>query len=107
VARPITDLTQNKGLDFYWKLLQVVVFQQHKDAFTSTPILRHFVAGLEVIIEMDVSNFAIGCILFQKHVGRLHPIAFHSRKIELAEKNHDIHDKEPLAVVEVFKHWRP
>jgi hypothetical protein len=27
--------------------------------------------------------------------------------MELAEKNYDIHDKELLAVVEAFKHWRP
>jgi hypothetical protein len=27
--------------------------------------------------------------------------------MELAEKNNDIHDKELLAVVEVFKHWQP
>jgi hypothetical protein len=26
VARPITDLTQNKGLDFHWGPLQVVEF---------------------------------------------------------------------------------
>jgi hypothetical protein len=27
VARPITDLTRNKGLDFHWGPLQVVAFQ--------------------------------------------------------------------------------
>jgi hypothetical protein len=27
--------------------------------------------------------------------------------MEPAEKNYDIHDKELLAVVEAFKHWRP
>jgi hypothetical protein len=107
VARPITDLTRNKGLDFHWGPLQTVVFQQLKDAFTFTPILKHFDPTLEVIIEMDASNFAIGCILSQKHNGQLHPVAFHLRKMEPAEKNYDIHDKELLAVVEAFKHWRP
>jgi hypothetical protein len=75
--------------------------------FTSTPILKHFDPALEVIIKTDASNFAIGCILFQKQNGRLHPVAFHSRKMEPVERNYDIHDKELLAVVEVFKHWRP
>jgi hypothetical protein len=27
--------------------------------------------------------------------------------MELVEKNCDIHDKEILTVIEVFKHWRP
>jgi hypothetical protein len=107
IARPITDLTQNKGPDFHWGPTQTVVFQQLKDAFTSTPILKHFDPSLEDIIETDASNFAIGCIPSQKHNGRLHPVAFHSRKMELAEKNYDIHDIELLAVVEAFKHWRP
>jgi hypothetical protein len=107
VARPITDLTQNKGLDFHWGPTQMVAFQQLKDAFTSTPILKHFDLSLQVTIETDASNFAIGCILSQKHNGRLHPVAFHSRKMEPAEKNYDIHDKELLALVEAFKHRRP
>jgi hypothetical protein len=105
VARPITDLTRNKGLDFHWGPTQMVAFQQLKNAFTSTPILKYFDPSLKVIIETDASNFATGCILSQKHNGRLHPVAFHSRKMEPAEKNYNIHDKELLAVVEAFKHW--
>jgi len=38
--------------------------------------------------------------------GRLHPVAFHSRKFTPAEINYEIHDKELLAVVDAFKHWR-
>jgi hypothetical protein len=75
--------------------------------FTSTPILKHFDPTLEVIIETDARNLAIGCILSQKHEGSLHPVAFHSRKMELAEKNYDINNEELLVVVEAFKHWRP
>jgi hypothetical protein len=107
VARPITDLTRSKDLDFHWGPLQTVAFQQLKDVFTLTPILKRFDPTLEVIIETDASNFAIGCILFQKQNGRLHLVAFYSRNMEPADRNHDIHDKELLAVVEAFKHWRP
>jgi hypothetical protein len=67
VAQPITDLTQNKGLDFHWGLMQMAAFQQLKDAFTSTPILKHVNPALEVIIETDASNFTISCMLSQKH----------------------------------------
>jgi hypothetical protein len=106
VAQPITHLTQNKGQDFHWGPLQVVGFHQHKDAFTSTPILKHFDPALEVIIEMDVSNFAIGCILFLKHVEKLYPIAYHLRKMEPVEKNYTFYDEKLLTVVKAFKHWR-
>jgi hypothetical protein len=107
VASPITDLSRNKGLDFHQGPTQMVAFRQLKDAFTSIPILKDFDPSLQVIIETNASNFAIGCILSQKHNRRLHPVAFHSRKMEPAEKNYDIHDKELLTVVEAFKHWRP
>jgi len=33
-------------------------------------------------------------------------VAFHSRKFQPAEINYKIHDKELLAVVDSFKHWR-
>src|SRR5204863_6059060 len=34
------------------------------------------------------------------------PVAFHSRKLSPAEQNYDIHDKELLAIMDAFKHWR-
>jgi hypothetical protein len=55
----------------------VVAFQQLKDVFTSMPILKHFDLAQEVIIETDVSNFAISCILSQKHEGQLYLVAYH------------------------------
>ncbi|KAH9246028.1 hypothetical protein BASA81_016451 [Batrachochytrium salamandrivorans] len=36
----------------------------------------------------------------------LRPIAFYARQMNSAERNYEIYDKELLAVVESFKHWR-
>ena len=36
---------------------------------------------------------------------RLHRVAFHSRKLNPAERNYKIHDKELLAILEAFKEW--
>jgi hypothetical protein len=57
-------------------------------------------------IETDASNFALGVVLSQKHEGRMHLVAFHSRKYSPVECNYDIHDKEILAIVEALKTWR-
>jgi hypothetical protein len=38
--------------------------------------------------------------------GRLHPIAFHSRKFQPAEINYQVHDKELLAIIDSVKVWR-
>jgi hypothetical protein len=38
--------------------------------------------------------------------GKLHPVAFYSKKMSSAEINYDIHDKELLTVVTAFQEWR-
>src|SRR5437588_13038409 len=37
---------------------------------------------------------------------KLHPVAFHSRKLNPVERNYEIHEKELLAIMEAFKEWR-
>ena len=37
---------------------------------------------------------------------RLHPVAFHNRKLNDAERNYEIHDKELLAILEAFREWK-
>ena len=82
-------------------------FTELKQRFTTAPILAHFDAQKPVIIETDASDFAIGAVLSQRdNEGRLHPVAFYSRKFQPAEINYEIHDKELLAIVDAFKHWR-
>jgi hypothetical protein len=73
--------------------------------FTTAPVLAHFDHTLPIILETDASDFAIGAVLSQLHNKRLHPVAFYSRKMEKAEINYDIHDKEMLAIVAAFKEW--
>jgi len=69
--------------------------------------MAHFDASRLVIIEADASYFTIGAVLSQRDDdNRLHPVAFHSRKFQPAEINYDVHDKELLAIVDAFKHWR-
>jgi hypothetical protein len=38
--------------------------------------------------------------------GRLHHIAYHSRKFSTVEINYEIHDKELLAIIDAFEEWR-
>ena len=55
------------------------------------------------MVETDASDFAIGCVLSPYQGRRLHPVAFHSRKLNSAEGNSEIHDKQLLAIREAFK----
>ena len=58
-------------------------------------------------MKTDASDFAIGGILSHTSPeGKVHPICFYSRKLSPAELNYPIYNKELLAVVAGFKHWR-
>jgi len=106
VARPLAELTK-KDNPWNWTSEAEKAFEGLKKRFTTAPILSHFDPTRPVIIETDASDFAIGAILSQRdEEKRLHPIAFHSRKFTPAEINYEIHDKELLAIVDAFKHWR-
>ena len=58
------------------------------------------------MVETDAGDYAFGCILSQFYGKRLHPVAFHSSKLSPAERNYDIHDNAPLAIVVAFMEWR-
>jgi len=58
------------------------------------------------MIDIEASDFARGCILSQYWGKQLHPVAFHSGKLNNAERNYEIHDKELLAILEVFREWK-
>ena len=57
-------------------------------------------------VHTDASGFAIGAVLYQQVEGKLLPVAFHSRKLNAAEKNYHTTDQEMLAIVDACRHWR-
>ncbi|CAI7747278.1 unnamed protein product [Closterium sp. NIES-53] len=54
----------------------------------------------------DASDFAIGAVLLQDFGNGLQPIAYESRKLQAAECNYPIHEKEMLAIIHAFKQRR-
>lgn len=105
IATPLTELTR-KDKPFEWTEEAEKTFKDLKQRFTTAPILMIFDPELEIIVETDASDFALGGCLNQLSAGKLKPVAYYSRKLSPAELNYDVHDKELLAIVEVFKQWR-
>jgi len=78
-----------------------------KQAFTSAPILTHWVPDTQLVVETDASDYALAAILsIMTEDSEIHPVAFHSRMFSAPELNYDVHDKELLAIFEAFKIWR-
>jgi hypothetical protein len=81
----LTQLTK-KNQAFVWTPKAYKAFIRLKEAFTSTPILAHVDPTKPFTIEANAFNIALVSIL--SHLGEdreLHPVAFHSRKFNVAE----------------------
>ena len=58
-------------------------------------------------METNTSDYALAAILsIMTKDNEIHPVAFYSRTFSALELNYNIHDKELLAIFEVFKIWR-
>ena len=108
IALPIMKLLKKENArKFRWTAEAQNAFVKLRTAFTTAPVLQHFNPDLPTILEADASDFALGAEVSQRgEDGRIHPIAFHSRKFNPAEMNYEIYDKEMLAIVESLEHYR-
>ena len=81
-------------------------FNTLKKAFTTTPVLTHWILDTQITVEADASDYALAAILsITTPSSELHPIAFHSWTFTSPERNYDVHNKELLVIVEAFTHW--
>jgi hypothetical protein len=107
IVTPLTRLTR-KSVPFVWSEQCQHAFDLLKSAFVSVPVLAHFRPELRVTVETDASDYALAGILSQTdESGTLHPVAFHSRALQPAKLNYEIHDKELLAIHDCFRVWHP
>ena len=115
IARPLTSLLKGskngrKSGDFSkaWGSLQQQAFLDLLDTFQTAPLLRHYDPKLPIRLETDASNIALGRVLsqLQTDTQKWHPIAFFSKQFKGAEVYYATPDKELMAIVECFKHWR-
>ncbi|GJP42842.1 hypothetical protein CLOM_g2370, partial [Closterium sp. NIES-68] len=96
----------NYGNFYEWGEKQQAAFEALKNLLMSPPVLR--IADPERPFEVitDASDIAIGAVFMQDFGNGLQPIAYESRKMQSAERNYPVHDKEMLAIVHAFKIWR-
>jgi len=106
IVIPLTHLTRK---DTPWNFDENCrkAFNILKQAFTSAPILTHWVPDAQLVVETDASDYALAAIFsIMTKDNEIHPVAFHSRTFSAPELNYDVHDKELLAIFEAFKMWR-
>ncbi|KAF4492180.1 Transposon Tf2-9 polyprotein [Colletotrichum fructicola Nara gc5] len=106
IAGPLISLTK-KGVLFHWGKEQEVAFQELKRIFAAKPILHQLDPERTTYVEADCSGFALGGVLSQEDEhGRRHAVAYHSQRLNAAQFNYPIHDKEMLAIISCLRAWR-
>jgi len=107
IASPLTQLTK-KDIAWNWTPECQRAFDTLRAAFTSSVVLAHYDPERKIVVETDASDYVSAGILSQyDDHGILRPVAYFSRKHTPAECNYEIYDKELMAVVRAFEHWRP
>uniref|UniRef100_A0A8C5M348 Gypsy retrotransposon integrase-like protein 1 n=1 Tax=Leptobrachium leishanense TaxID=445787 RepID=A0A8C5M348_9ANUR len=106
-VQPLTALTK-KNNEFTWTPETQTAFKRLQHLFISAPILELPDLTKPFFLEVDASDKATGAILSQRNDSddKLHPVAFHSKRLSVAEINYDVGDKELLAIKRALEEWR-
>jgi hypothetical protein len=108
IAIPLTALT-SKAYPWRWGEREQLAFEKLKEAIMLSPVMMAHDPSKKVVVNCDASDEAIaGCVQQRSKNGMLRPLGFYSKKLNPAEKNYTVHDKELLAIVktfESFRHW--
>jgi RNase H-like domain found in reverse transcriptase/Reverse transcriptase (RNA-dependent DNA polymerase) len=102
ITIPLTHLTC-KGTPWHFSEECHLDFNTLKKAFTSAPVLTHWIPDAPLIIETDASDYALAAILSLRTLDSdLHLVTFHSWTFTLPKLNYNVHDKELLVIFEAF-----
>jgi hypothetical protein len=101
IAVPLTNLTR-KANAWDWTGRCQDAFELLKQKLTEAPLLRTPDERLLYEVVTDAFDLGLGAVLLQEG----HPVAFKSRKLNSAELNYNVTEKEMLAVVHALRVWR-
>ena len=103
IAAPLHNLTRKDE----WNEVCQQAFQCLKQKLVQAPILSYPIFEQDFVLEMDASVKGIGAVLSQQlDDGRLHPVAYASRSLSIAERKYSMTELETLAVVWAAQHFR-
>ncbi|CAJ1934059.1 unnamed protein product [Cylindrotheca closterium] len=100
LLKPLTELT-GKGM-FEWTDECTKAFAEMKAVMASDIMMRYPNPNKPFQIYTDASDYQMGAVIMQE--GK--PVAYWSRKLNAAQRNYSVMEKEMLAVVHCLKEFR-
>jgi len=105
--RPLYNRTKEKCMSNWERGDKQQAFNELRKNLIIIQLLVHFDPIGQTKIETDASKYICSGILSEQYNDRQwRPVACPSKTRSEAECNYDIHNKELLAIVEVFQEWR-
>jgi len=105
IAHPLTTLT-GATVPWTWGQPQEASWALLKTAILAAPVRAAYNEFLPIELYTDASDKAVSATIEHRYAcGHRRPIAFYSRKLNSAEQNYTVHDKELLAIVKAFQHF--
>ena len=102
---PLTAMT--KLGSFHWSDKSCLAFENIKNLFSSPAFLAHPDSSRPFVLECDASDFAYSAQLLQEgEDGVERSTGFFSAKMNDAQLNYPIYDKEMLAIIIALREWR-
>lgn len=105
IMAPLYALTAGNG-KLNWKPEHEVIRQQIVSILTNEPVLMIYDPDLDVELHTDASSIGYGAVLMQRKAGKLHAVAYYSKRTTAAESRYHSYELETLAVVNAVKHFR-
>ena len=97
---PLSDIT-GKNAKFVWTDVQQKAFNSIKKVLAREVLLAYPDFNKPFEIYTDSSGYQLGSVVTQEEK----PIAFFSRKLNKAQRNYTITERELLAIVETLKEY--
>ena len=100
VACPLTDLLKKgEPNKIIWGASQELAFKSLKGCLIKSPILHLANLHKEFILRSDASDTGVGAVLLQEEAGQLFPVAYASKKLDKAQRNYAVIEKECYAII--------
>ena len=106
ITVPLTQLTRK---DVPWDFSNDCQksFKKLKKAFTTAPVLTHWIPDTPIMVETDASDYTLAAVLsIHTPDSNYHLVTFHSQMFKDTKTNYNVHDKELMAIYDAFKWWR-
>ncbi|KAH8241715.1 hypothetical protein KR032_007125, partial [Drosophila birchii] len=105
IVEPMTSLLK-KGKKWDWTPRQDQAFRELKTRLTEAPVLVCPDFEQKFVLQTDASEYGIGAVLTQTIDGQERVVAYASRRLNSAERNYSVTEKECLAIVWAVRKMR-